>query len=370
MNLRDPRLERLAEILVNHSLRLRRGDLFRISGPALAAPLLTAVFREALRVGANPFVRATLENLEEIFLTQATEEQLSFLFPLLVEETEWIDCSLGVWAEYNTRALTGVSPQRQTLARRTLRPVHDRFLARAAAGELRWCGVQYPTQADAQEAEMSLEEYEDFVFRACGVEEDDPVGEWLRVEKSQAGLVGFLSRVKEFRLEADGTDLTLRTGGRRWINCCGHENMPDGEIFTGPLEDSAQGQVFFGFPSIYGGREVADVELTFRDGEVVEARAGKGEDFLRTLLATDTGASRIGEFAFGNNYRISRYTKNTLFDEKIGGTVHLAMGSAYPETGGLNQSSIHWDLVLDLRREGRVYADGLLVYENGRFLVE
>ncbi len=368
--MRDPRLERLAEILIHHSLRLRRGDLFRISGPALAAPLITAVYRQALQVGANPFVRASLENLEEIFLTQATQEQLSFLSPLLVEETERIDCSLGVWAEYNTRASTSVSPERQSLTRRAARPVHDRFLARAAVGSLRWCGVQYPTQADAQEAEMSMEEYEDFVFRACGVEEDDPVGEWLRVEESQAGLAAFLARVNEFRLEAPGTDFTLRTGGRRWINCCGHENMPDGEIFTGPVEDSLEGRVHFSFPSIYGGREVADVELTFRAGKVAEARAGKGEEFLRSCLATDEGASRVGEFSFGNNYRISRYTKNTLFDEKIGGTVHLALGSAYPETGGLNQSSVHWDLVLDLRRDSRVYGDGALIYENGRFLLE
>ncbi|MDA8066880.1 MAG: aminopeptidase [Thermaerobacter sp.] len=368
--LEDPRLDRLARVLVEYSLGVGPGDLVRIAGPALAAPLVRAAYRAVLRVGGHPFTRIEVDGLDELLLRAGSGEQLDFLSPLEREEVERIDCSLGVWGEYNTRALTGVDPARQARARQARRPLQERFLERAGRGELRWCGVQYPTQADAQEAEMSLAEYADFVLRACLVDRDDPVAEWGRIAQEQEALVEWLNQVREVRLTAPGTDLTLGVAGRRWINCCGHENMPDGEVFTGPLEEATRGRVRFSFPSIHDGREVEGVELVFRDGRVEEAHAAKGEKFLHALLELDEGSRRLGEFSFGNNYAITRHTRNTLFDEKIGGTVHLALGAAYPETGGENRSALHWDLVVDLRREGRVYADGRLVYEKGRFLAE
>ncbi len=216
---------------------------------------------------------------------------------------------------------------------------------------------------------MSLAEYEDFVFQACFVGKPDPVAEWRRVAKEQERIVNYLNAKKTIKVEGKDTDLTVAVSGRKWINCCGLRNMPDGEVFTGPVEDSAQGRIRYSYPAIYGGKEVVDVRLEFKDGKVTEARAEKGEDLLQAMIAMDEGAKRIGEFAIGTNYGVQRFTKNTLFDEKIGGTIHLALGFSIPESGGVNQSGIHWDMVCDLKEGGRIFADGEKFYEDGKFLI-
>ena len=249
-----------------------------------------------------------------------------------------------------------------------LQKIHEIFLNRAAKQELRWCITQYPTQSSAQDAEMSLAEYENFVFHAAHVQAKDPIQYWRTVHRDQEKIRTFLNKKKILHVIAKDTDLTVSVAGRTWINCSGRENFPDGEVFTGPTETSAEGHISYSFPGSYNGREVNDIELYFKKGAVVKATASKGENLLRTMLAMDPGAKRLGEFAFGTNYGVKNYTKNTLFDEKIGGTIHLAVGSGYPETGSKNKSSLHWDMVCDLRKNGEVYADDELIYKNGRFL--
>ena len=242
---------------------------------------------------------------------------------------------------------------------------------RAAEKQLRWSGTQYPTQASAQDAEMSLADYEDFVFSAGLLDKPDPVAAWKQVSERQQRLADLLNGKSDYRVvAANGTDVRMSVANRRWINCDGHENFPDGEVFTGPVIESVNGQINFSFPAVHHGREVQDVKLTFKDGKVVAASASKGEDFLISMLDTDAGSRFLGECAIGTNYQIKRYTKNTLFDEKIGGTVHFALGAGYPETGNTNESGLHWDMVVDLRQGGYIEIDGQKMSVDGRFLRE
>jgi len=365
----DPRIEKLARVLVHYSLRIKPDDLFRITGPALATPLIAAAYKEGLAAGAHPFVRANLEGLEELYLKGASDGQLRFVSEVQRLETERVTASLGIWGEWNTREMTGVDPRRIALRREATRELQRRFLERAAAGELRWCGTQYPTNAEAQDAEMSLAEYEDFVFTAGLLDRDDPVAAWEQVRKEQDRIATFLGARKKLAVRGPDIDLELSVEGRKWINAAGESNFPDGEVFTGPVEDSANGRVRFNFPAIYDGREVDDVELLFENGKVVQARAAKGEEFLHAMLETDAGARYLGEFAFGTNYNIQRFTRNILFDEKIGGTLHMALGIGYPETGSKNTSGLHWDMICDLRNGAEVVADGAAIYRDGRFII-
>ncbi|MGQ0549776.1 MAG: aminopeptidase [Armatimonadota bacterium] len=367
--MKDPRLTKLAQVLMHYSLQVRPNQLVRISGNAVAAPLIVEAYREALDIGAHPFPRVNVDGLEEIFYKHATDTQLRFVSPLHVDEVERVDASLGIWGSWNTRELTGVDPKRMAVRREVMREVNKRFLDRAAAGALRWCGTQYPTNADAQDAGMALSEYEDFVFGAGLLDRDDPVAAWERVRSEQARVITLLETKDELRLSGPNVDLTVRVGGRKWINAAGEYNFPDGEVFTGPVETATSGRVRFSFPAVYGGREVQGVALTFAGGRVTEATAEKGEDFLRAMLDIDAGARVVGEFAFGLNYGITKFTRNILFDEKIGGTMHMALGSGYPETGSSNTSGLHWDMICDLRADSEVRADGEVVYRNGQFVL-
>lgn len=358
----------MAEVLVRYSLELKEGDVFLIRGSDLASPLIRAVYAEALRAGAHPQVWPSISGLAEIFYREASEEQLKFVSPLMKLAMETFDAYLAIRGDYNTRALSGVDPSRQAIAARASAELTKVYMDRAAAGALRWCATEFPTHAQAQEASMSLDEYADFVFRACRVHGEDPVAEWQAVHEEQSRLVERISQYDQLRIVGDGTDLTLRVGGRKWVSADGKRNFPDGEIFTGPIEDSANGTIRFSFPGIYAGKEIEDIRLTFENGKVVKATAARGEELLQALLGTDVGASYLGEIGIGTNYGIERFSRNMLFDEKIGGTVHLAIGAGYPETGSRNQSGIHWDMLCDLRNGGEIYGDGELIYRDGRFL--
>ncbi|HID25094.1 MAG TPA: aminopeptidase [Thermoplasmata archaeon] len=366
--MRDKRLEKLADVLVDYSLEIKKDDLFIINGSVLTVPLIKEVYKKALGVGAHPSIRLADEDFSEIFYKYASDEQLKYVSPLARFEVETIDARLSIIGPKNTKHLSNTDPGKQAINSVATQELHQIFLDRAAKGELRWCLTQYPTDSAAQDAEMSLEEYEEFVFKAAHVDKRDPVGYWRGLKEKQDRIVELLSSKKILRVVAKDTDLTLSVEGRKWINCHGKENFPDGEVFTGPVENSANGYITYSFPITHGGREVKDVKLVFKNGKVVKATASKGEKFLKSMLAMDKGASRIGEFSFGTNYGIQKYTKNTLFDEKIGGTIHIAVGSGYPETGSKNKSGLHWDMVCDLRKHGEVYADGELIYKNGRFL--
>jgi aminopeptidase len=369
--MRDPRLEKLADVLVNYSVGVKKDNVVRISGPPLAQPLIAELYRKVLAAGGYPLVRMNPEELDEIFYKHATDEQLKYVSPLVVREYETIDCSIGMWAEENTKSLSNVDPKRIGMNQAARKPLMDIFLKRAAEGHLKWCGTQFPTQGAAQDAEMSLEEYEDFVFGAGKLNHPDPAAEWRKLSERQQRLADFLNGKKDYRVvAANGTDVRMSVAGMKWINCDGHENFPDGEVFTGPVIDSVNGTIVFSFPAVHHGRECDGVRLTFKNGKVTGASAAKGEDFLISMLDTDAGSRFLGECAIGTNYDITRYTRNTLFDEKIGGTVHFALGAGYPETGNKNESGLHWDMVVDLRDGGSIEIDGIKVNENGRFTRE
>ncbi len=372
--MQDARLETLAHVLVNYSVAVQPGDLVRIDAPSVAEPGVVAVYEAVLEAGGNPVVRMRPEACAELKLRHGSQKQLKFVDPLEKFEVEKINVRIGFWAEENTKALTNTDPKKQAAAAKARKPIMDTFLRRAAIprgkrGKLRWTGTQYPCQASAQDAKMSLREYEAFVYRAGLLHLPKPAAAWRKISTRQQRVCDYLDKRREIRfVTRNGTDLRLGIEGRRWINCDGHENFPDGEVFSAPIEDAVDGTVCYSFPAVHGGREVHDIRLVFRNGRVVDASAGKGEPFLFKMLDMDRGARSLGEIALGTNYAIKQYTCNTLFDEKIGGTFHAALGAGYPESGSQNKSGLHWDMVCDLRRGGRVEVDGKVISRNGRFL--
>ena len=367
--MRDPRLDRLADLIAGHSLDLRPGEVVRIEGDDVAEDMLYALYRAALRRGAHAFIQVGVDRFAEIKLEEANEEQLTHVADVEREELEQLDAVATVWGERNTRSYTNADPERYGRLLAARRSLSQRGWERIAAGELRWCGTLAAVPAYAQDAEMSLEEYEDFFFAACHVDGDgDPIERWRGMGQEISRHAARLEHVRELRIVGEDTDLTVGVGGRRWQVADGRTNMPDGELFTSPVETETRGHIRFGFPGVFEGREVADVQLRFEGGRVTSSEAGRGAEFLERLLRMDDGASVLGEVAFGLNYGIERFTRNTLLDEKIGGTIHVALGAAFTELGGLNDSRLHWDLICDLRRDGEVHADGELVWKDGRFL--
>jgi len=365
----DPRVARLGELVVNYSLGLEPGKVLRIDAPPVAEPLAVEVYRAALAAGAHPYVDLQLERLPELLLAEANDEQLDYLSPIAKAEIELVDAIVTVWSESNTRALTHADPERHQRLLGASQELAKRRWQRMSDGDLGWLGVLFPTEAHAQDAQMSLAEYERFVFRACHIEEPgDAVAHWRGVRDELGARAEGLSEARELRIVGPGTDLTLGVEGRRWQAADGRYNMPDGEVYTSPLETATEGEISFVFPALFHGREVADIRLRFEGGAVVAAEASRGREYLDAMLEIDDGARRLGEVAFGLNYEIDRFTQNTLFDEKIGGTMHVALGAAFQDLGGRNESGLHWDLVCDLREDGEVYADGELVWRAGRFL--
>jgi len=367
----DPRVAKHADLLVNYSLRLQPGQLVRIDGGTVAAPLVTEVYRYALRAGAHPRTRVEVEGLDVIAVDESSDEQLVFVSEVDRFEVEQVSAIVTIWADRNTRALSQADPARVSRRIASRRELTNRLWERIDEGKANWVGTRFPTDAHAQDAEMSLIEYEDFVYGACHVQGDeDPVAHWQVVSTELNARARELEQVRELRIVGPDTDLRLGVEGRAWLAADGKLNMPDGEIFTSPVETATEGEIRFSFPAIFHGRGVEDVRLRFEGGRVVHAEAGEGEDYLRSLLDMDDGARILGELAFGMNYEIDRFTRDILFDEKIGGTMHLALGASFKKVGGLNDSGLHWDMICDLRTDGEVYADGELVWKAGRFLHE
>src|SRR2546421_3724812 len=367
----DPRIDRLASLLVEYSLALEPGEILRIEGLDASAPLMLAVHRAAIERGANPYPYLSLEGLDEILLEEGTDDQLSFLSDIEWREFEALDAVVTIWGRANTHSFTQFDPDRHRLLLATRRKLSNRLWERIDRGEARWVGTQMPTSAHAQDAGMSLAEYEHFVFAACHVlDGEDPVAHWRARSQELTARARELDRTRELRIIGPDTDIRVDVEGRTWQPADGRLNMPDGEVFTSPVEDRTEGEIRFTFPAIFNGREVEDVRLRFEGGRVVAAEAGRGEDYLRSLLDMDDGARILGEAAFGLNYEIDRFTADILFDEKIGGTVHLALGAAFKHLGGRNESGLHWDLACDLRSGGEVYADGDLIWRDGAFVRE
>ena len=366
----DPRVDKVADILANYSVAVKPGDLvlIRVLDP-IAEPMALAVQKQVLLAGGNPTFLMAPSQSAEVFYKHASDAQLEWLNPVNKWLWENADVMITLIAEQNTKALSTVDPARLSRAQKARAPLSQTFMERQATGALRWTLTQYPCPAAAQDAEMSLADYEDFVYGAGMVHLDDPVGYWKEMAKEQGRLVNYLKGKEKVEVKGENIDLTLSIQGRTFINADGKKNFPDGEIFTGPVESSVNGWVKFTYPAIYNGREVDGVEIQFKDGKAVNCTAKKGEDFLNATLDTDEGSRYLGEFAVGTNFGVTQFTRNILFDEKMGGTVHMAFGASYPDTGGKNQSAVHWDMICDMRSGGEIYVDGELFYQNGEFKV-
>ncbi len=365
----DPRVTNLAKILVGYSTEVKEGEVVAIDGETAAAPLLLAVYEEVLKTGAHAVMNVALDGQIAAYFKHAADPQLEWISPFAEWMVDNVDVRIAIGASTNTRELSGVPPEKQTKRQSATGPLMTRAMKRAAEGDFRWVYTLFPTSAYASEAEMSLADYEDFYYAACLADDGDPLSAWKRASEETVRLAEWIEGHEEVRVTAPGTDITLGVAGRKFIPCVGDHNMPDGEFFTGPVEDSVEGEVSFHLPAVIGGREVSGVHLKFESGRVVDASADRGEEYLIKLLDTDEGARTLGELGIGTNYSIDRGTREVLLDEKLGGTVHMAVGAAYPESGGTNDSAVHTDLVCDLRLGGKLEVDGVVMQEDGKFLV-
>jgi aminopeptidase len=362
-------MDRWAGVLVNYSVGVKPGDVVAVAGGTTAEPLLRAVYREVVKAGGSPVLLPSLSGLQSTLLAEGSDEQLEFVSPIERFAAEIADASISIGAETNTKSNSAIDPARQRKFLTARAGVRKTFMARAASGALRWSSTLFPTNAYAQDADMSTEAFAEFIFNACKLNEPDPAAAWGVLRDEQQRLIDWLSDKDEVRIVAPDTDLTLSIKGRVWINSDGHRNFPSGEVFTGPIETSANGHIRFSFPVVTNGREVQDIRLKFENGKVLDASAAREEDYLIQTLDSDAGARFLGEFAFGTNFNITRFTKNILLDEKIGGTVHMALGAGYPDSGSVNLSAIHWDMICDLRAGGTVTVDGVPFLKDGRFLI-
>ena len=358
----DSRVQRFAELLARYSIYAKPKETIGVEGPSEAEPLFEALYEELLKAGAYPVVRITPSSFTDRFFRSAKPHHLDNLSPFEMSYAKVVDGTVRIMASANTRALSSVDPSLQTRVAKARKPVRKILLAK------KWALTLFPTQAYAMDAEMSLSDFEDFVYKANFLDRDDPVAEWNALEKKHQKLIAKFRSADEVRIVGPGTDLKMSVKGRTFISSVATHNVPSGEIFTGPVEDSAEGHIAYDFPVCEGGREIDGIRLVFRKGLVVEATATKNQDYLLKMLDMDPGARRLGELGIGTNYGIQRFIKNILFDEKIGGTVHLALGESYVETGGRNKSALHWDMIKDLRKDGALYVDGKLLQKNGKFI--
>ncbi len=365
----DIRLERLANLLVDYCCDVKPGQWVGILGDVVTLPALRAVYQEVLKYGGNPTVLLSDEWMARTFLREANDDQIAWLDPSQTLYYEKADTYIRIGSSSNTRAMTNIDAKRTQKVAAARRHWLDTRLNRTARLEFEWVGTWYPTEASAQEANMSLEEYEEFIYGSMFLNFDDPVAKWRELGATQQKKVDWLKGKKHVKVQGPNADLQLSIEERTFINSDGHKNMPSGEIFTGPVEDSVNGWVRFSYPSIVAGRAVSGIELKFENGKVVSATAESNDDLLQAQLNTDEGSRYLGEFAIGTNFGINRFTGNILFDEKIGGTMHMAVGMGYPETGSKNRSAVHWDMICDMRNDSTIHVDGDLFYKNGEFVV-
>ena len=368
----NSRVTRLAHLLVDYSTEIKRDDQVLIWAPAstTSMPLMLALYERVLENGGHPHLAPFLQGPEDVFFRFAQEHQLDYVSPFYKLAVDTFDAIIRIEGVSNTRALSNVDPTKQVRRRQAHETILKTYLQRGDADQLKWNVTLFPTDAMAQEADMSLHDYSHFVYRACHVNDDDaPVAHWQSVRSNQQRLVDWLSNRDRVQVRAANIDLTMSIKGRTFINACGKRNMPDGEIFTGPVEDSVNGHVLFDYPVTVGGREIENIKLRFKDGKVVHASATKNEPYLLQMLDSDPGARYVGEWAIGTNYGIDQHTKQILFDEKMGGSMHIAVGSGYPLTGSRNVSAIHWDMISNIKSESEITVDGDSLYKDGQFQI-
>jgi len=352
----DQRIEKTAKILVEYCNEVKKGDKVIIDSGVEAAPLIKEIYKLCIQKGAYPKVNIGISGLSEIYYKYASEEQLQHFPELGLKEAEYGDVFFSIGSPSNTRSLTSIDPKKMAVRSKITNKISEEILKK------RWVLFYYPTNAQAQEADMSLEEFEDFVYNAT-------IQDWAKISEDENKLKEILDNGKEVRIIGKNTDLKFSIEGRQAVKGDGRNNMPCGEVFIAPVEGSTRGNVEFSFPAVRGGRMVEGVKLKFENGRVVEASATKNETFLKEMLNMDDGAKYLGEFGIGFNYNIKQFVKSILFDEKIGGTIHLALGRAYKEGGGTNESALHWDIIKDLRDGGKIIIDGKVIQDNGKFLI-
>ncbi|MCZ2102129.1 MAG: aminopeptidase [Chitinophagales bacterium] len=361
-------LQKYAHLLVHYCLELKKGEKLYITTTSLAESLLREVYRAAIRVGAHVEYQMTFSEQQKIFITEADDAQLDYVNPFKREMMETFDAYLVIRAPFNLREDQNNDSAKTARSMQANQVINQIYSERIADRSLKRCLCQFPTQASAQEAGMSLEEYEHFVYDACRLYDEDPAQSWIQVRESQQKIVDYLNKCDQIQYKNKKSDVRFSVKDRIWINSDGRNNMPSGEVFSGPIEDSVEGYIYFDYPSIYLGTEVVGIKLEIEQGQVVRWSAEKGQEVLDQVFAIE-GARYFGEVAIGTNYHIQRTTKNILFDEKIGGSVHMAVGQSYKQTGGKNSSSVHWDMIADMKDGGQIWADGKLIYENGKFLI-
>jgi aminopeptidase len=371
----DSRVSNFAKILVEHSARIVPGDRVLIEATTAAEPLIRELFIQILEKGGHPHPLVSLPGMmpfsqDELYLTYASDAQLDFIPTFYKLAYDQFESRIRIHSATNTRGTTNIDPLKSQRRGKALSSITESQMRRGAEGVFKWVTTLYPTDAYAQDASMSLKEYEDFVFNAVHAQEEDPIAYWNSTAEGQQKAIDWLADKSQVVMHGPNVDLTLSIKGRRFMNSTGTHNMPDGEIFTGPVEDSLNGWVKFTYPAIYGGVAVEGAELTFNRGRVEVAQAEKNQAYLVKMLESDEGARHVGEFAIGTNFDIDRFTGNILFDEKIGGTFHMALGAGYPETGSHNKSSIHWDMICDMRTHSEILVDGELFYKNGQFVFD
>lgn len=360
---------KLAKIMTEYSVPIHGGEFVAIVGSLRALPAIEALYEAVIRRGGNPTVQLGIPGLDEIRLEHGNDDQLQFVDPIFEATVDKVDVFYNIMAPSNTKGLNTINPARLALAQKAGMAIQQKFFQRIGDGSLRWMLAMWPTESAAQEGEMGIQAYRKFVYEACGFHYDDPVAYWLSMKEKQMRLVDYLADKHHAQIKGPGIDLSFEFGERVWVSCHGELNFPDGEIFTGPIEDSVNGTVEFNLRTMYGGREVNGVKLRFKDGLVTDASATKSEDYLYSQLDMDDGSRRLGEFAIGTNWGIQRVTGNTLFDEKIGGTIHMALGQSIPESLGVNVSNVHWDMVHDMKDGGEITIDGVVIYRNGEFIL-
>lgn len=363
----NPTIERYAHLLLHYCLNVKEGQRIFVSSTFLAEPLLQALHKEATRLNSSIEYDLSFANKSSIYWSAAQGSVLDMEPALPLYAMEHFDAYLAIRAPYDLYEDVGATPEQKRRRAAAGKKANDIYFKRTGDGSMVRSLCQFPTQASAEAAGMTVEEYSDFVFNACRLHETDPVAAWLKIREAQQGVVDFLNQSKQIRYVNERSDISFSVEGRKWMNSDGRANMPSGEVFTGPVEGSVNGVVHFDFPSVYGGHDVQGITLTVKDGEIIKWDAEVGKEVLDQVFSIE-GSRYFGEVAIGTNYKIQRATRNILFDEKIGGSIHMAVGQSYLQTGGKNQSPIHWDMISDMKKGGIIYADGEEIYRNGYFL--
>ena len=368
--MRDTVWDKYARVLVDYSTDVQKGDLVIIRAESIhAKELVKAVYKRVLEKGGNPLIRTAIGDLAELFIKHASDDQLDYVDPITKLEYEIVDKYISIGAPLNTKNMARADLSRLARRGKATKFLSETLMKRSAEGTAKWVIADVPTHALAQEAKMSLDEYTEFLFKSCYLDLDDPVAKLKELDEKQSAWANYLNGVKKVRITGEKTDITFGVEGRKWISCSGMNNFPDGEVFTSPVEEDINGEIYFDYPQNYRGNSAQGVHLWIENGKVIKATANQGEQFLNAMLDMDEGSRGIGEIAIGTNDEIQEVTGNILFDEKIGGAIHMAVGASYPETGGKNVSGLHWDLIKNMKNGGKIYADDVLIYENGKMLI-